>query len=346
MPEASEKLMGFNMKKLGIIANVNKEIIGGQSTKTFELMQFLDDEHIEYEIFDVSSSRSILALLRLYKCDELVIILATPGYLKSAFILLTLGKILHKKTHELVIGGIRYKYLINRPILRKLLCNKLHRIYVESSYLVEKYKEIGICNCEYMPNYKCLIKVEPKVISEGDTIKICTFSRINKYKGIDDAVEAISNLETKCDVILDIYGPIDETYKNEFQRIVQAMPSNCHYCGIHEGYDHVELLSNYHILLLPSKWEGEGMAGTILDALAAGLLVIAYYNENFIDVIVPYVNGFLLSDKRPYAIVENIQLVIQNYNLFNEMRMNAYKMFDNFLPRNALKPLLDRLEVL
>jgi len=51
--------------------------------------------------------------------------------------------------------------------------------------------------------------------------KLCTFSRVLKEKGIEDAINAVIKVNTDCGrevCTLDIYGQIDENTKMRFGR--------------------------------------------------------------------------------------------------------------------------------
>lgn len=84
---------------------------------------------------------------------------------------------------------------------------------------------------------------------------------------------------------LDIYGQIDEDYKEEFTAIISEMPAYINYKGMVQYDKAVDVLKEYYLLLFPTHYYGEGFAGTILDAFSAGVPVIASdwkYNSEII----------------------------------------------------------------
>lgn len=75
---------------------------------------------------------------------------------------------------------------------------------------------------------------------------------------------------------LTFYGPIQEDYKKNFLSQVEML-NNVKYGGFLDLRDekNYDILSEYDIMLFPTFWEGEGFPGILIDALIAGIPVIA-----------------------------------------------------------------------
>ncbi|MFR3494185.1 MAG: glycosyltransferase [Blautia sp.] len=63
--------------------------------------------------------------------------------------------------------------------------------------------------------------------------------------------------------------------KNGLNSCKASSPQYIRYKGMVPFNQSTEVLKNYDALLFPTYYEGEGFAGTIIDAFAAGLPVIA-----------------------------------------------------------------------
>src|SRR5690606_1561204 len=74
-------------------------------------------------------------------------------------------------------------------------------------------------------------------------------------------------------IIVDFYGPISESDERYFQENVEKF-DNVFYKGIVTPKDVYRVLSQYDLLLLPTRYAGEGFPGTILDAYISGVPVI------------------------------------------------------------------------
>jgi glycosyltransferase involved in cell wall biosynthesis len=76
--------------------------------------------------------------------------------------------------------------------------------------------------------------------------------------------------------------------------------------------------------LFPSRWEEPG-GGTILEAMARGLPVIASSRGGALDVIRDGKNGLMVPADDPTALAEAILRLIQNDNLVQKIRHEAIK---------------------
>jgi len=96
-------------------------------------------------------------------------------------------------------------------------------------------------------------------------------------------------------------------------------------------------------LLFPTYYEGEGFAGTILDALYAGIPVIASdWNFNT-EIIKDMENGLIVNINDPLEIKEAIRTLVERPNLRNEMGMNNLIKSKKYHPENVLKEFYDVL---
>lgn len=116
-----------------------------------------------------------------------------------------------------------------------------------------------------------------------------------KEKGIEDAVDAIMTANTELGFIafsLDIYGQIDTNQTQWFDDLQKRFPYYIQYGGSVSFDKSVNSLKDYFALLFPTYYEGEGFAGTLIDAYSAGVPVIASdwkYNSELVNENVGYV---------------------------------------------------------
>ncbi len=109
-----------------------------------------------------------------------------------------------------------------------------------------------------------------------------------KEKGIEDAIAAVKAVNkifgfTVCK--LDIYGQISETYESRFDEMKKEFKEEIQYCDCVNPSESVDVLKQYFALLFPTYYEGEGFAGTIIDAFSAGIPVVASdwkYNKEIV----------------------------------------------------------------
>ena len=111
---------------------------------------------------------------------------------------------------------------------------------------------------------------------------------MTKEKGIEDAVRAVCEINSMHSDIfaeLDIYGQIEDNQEEWLKKLQTLAPGYIKYKGMVPFSQSTKVLKEYDALLFPTYYEGEGFAGTIIDAFAAGLPVIASdwkYNSEII----------------------------------------------------------------
>ena len=159
----------------------------------------------------------------LVKCENIIILPAHNSLKIFVPFLIFFNSILKRKLHYIVIGGWLSSYLEENKKLKKDLKN-FDYIYVETSNMKKSLEEQGFKNVNIMPNCKDLkiLKEKELVYNINKPYKLCTFSRVMQEKGIEDAIEAVKTIKEKSKEIiytLDIYGQIDENYKERFFHI-------------------------------------------------------------------------------------------------------------------------------
>jgi glycosyltransferase involved in cell wall biosynthesis len=167
-----------------------------------------------------------------------------------------------------------------------------------------------------------------------------------KEKGIEDAINAVENINRKQGrkvFTLDIYGQIEESYKEKFVELKKNFPSYIHYGGLIPYDKSVEILKDYFVLLFPTYYHGEGFAGTLIDAMAAATPVIASDWKCNGEVIRPGKNGVLIKDCNAQKIEEELDQIVGNPNRWNAMKITTLEEAHRYEPEVAIKPLMDKI---
>lgn len=341
------------MKTVAVIGHFGfgKNLLNGQTVKTKiiaeELEKVLGEEQVLKQ--DTHGGKKKLLLLpfvflkTLAKCKNVVILPAHNGLRIIAPILFYLNKLFGRRLHYVVIGGWLSVFLEKRKSLEKIL-KGFHCIYVETTAMKKSLEEKGFSNIEIMPNCKNLpiLKEEELIFAKTEPFKLCTFSRVMKEKGIEDAVEAVKRVNEekgRTAFTLDIYGQVDAGQTEWFEELQKNFPEYIRYGGLVPFDQSVEVLKDYFALLFPTRFYTEGIPGTIIDAYAAGIPVISSKWENFGDMIEEKVTGLGYDFLKTEELYTILLAVAENPDSINQMKSACIQKAEAFLPENALQNL-------
>jgi len=324
------------MKKMVFIGGISQDgkVIGGETLKNQYFIDYLRRTNIDFDLIDVAGwrTRRVKVLLRLVKVclsrDTSIIILSTGSYGAYLFLkLLCLLKVKNKKIHYFVIGGMLPER-IEKGLFRKKYFKDYVHIYVETFSMKEKLEEMGFENVQRVPNFKTFIFNPPKEKTYSLPLKCVFFSRVVPEKGVDliiDAVKKLNNGKTK--VIVDFYGPIEDSYKPEFMRKISKSYA-LNYKGVLNPLfeDTYGILSDYDLMLFPTLFWNEGIPGTIIDAYIAGLPVLVNRWKNVSDIITDNTTGIIVENIDSAKLCQAMtDILTQKNGILQNLRINIMK---------------------
>lgn len=345
------------MKALSAIGHFafGKKCLDGQTVKTNivtdELAKILGNENVVK--FDTSGGVKRLialpfAILKALKKSKNVIIFPAQNGLKVIVPLLTFFNRFFKRTiHYSVIGGWLPDFLNGKKALTKRL-KKLDYIYVETNGMKNQLEKKGFNNVSVVPNCKNLDILDEQnlVLPNDEPYKLCTFSRVSVQKGIEDAVNAVKSINNnhgKVVFALDIYGQVDSAQTEWFDSLKNSFPEYIRYCGVVDYDNTTNVIKDYCALLFPTYYEGEGFAGTLIDAMAAGVPVVASDWKYNSEVVVDGVTGLLYQTHNQEEFVEKIEYISNNLPQWIDMKKNAIVKAKNYLPGEVVIKISDNM---
>lgn len=345
------------MYKIGIIGNFwgDKEATNGQTIKTKIIEKELEKNYKKENIINIDTYESKKHLFRtlkktieMIKTSENIIMLPAHNALKFfAPLLSILNKVYKKKLHYIVIGGWLPELLEKNKFLENSL-KQFNYIYVETKSMERKMHDMGFTNVEIMPNFKRIDRVSSNELKYNNKrpLKLCIFSRILYEKGIEDAINAIIEINQSYKetyFILDIYGKIDVNYENSFTKLMKDVPSYIKYCDVIPFYKSVEVIQNYYALLFPTRFYTEGIPGTIIDAYASGVPVISSRWENYSDMIVEGKTGVTYEFNNVNCLKKILIQIIEGDIELNKCKENCLEKALIFTPEKAMRVLINNL---
>lgn len=331
--------------KVAIIGHFGgtENITDGQTVKTKILYDELS-KATDWKISKVDTyykkkkpAKLLLDTLRCLLTTKDIIVLLSVNGMKFYFPLLWMfSKLFGTRVYHDVIGGNLDSYIKKYPKFKKYL-NSFKINWVETELLKEKVEAYGVKNCEVIPNFKRLNIADTTEVAREwvEPYAFCTFSRVMKEKGIEDAIEAIECINRKVGrkiCTLDIYGLVDAGYQKSFQEIMDASSDAIQYKGIVPFDKSVETIKGYYALLFPTFWDGEGFPGTIVDAFSAGLPVIATDWNCNAEILKNEVTGIIYPNAQVDSLYDAIIWMILHVEETELCRINCLKNAEKYQP--------------
>lgn len=331
------------------------ECLDGQTVKTKIITSELKREYTEEKIdlFDThyvkkKPIRSFFAVTKsVRKSDNIIILPAQNGLLYLPPFLVFLNFFFRKKLHYVVIGGWLPTFLQKHRFVANTI-KKFDYIYVETNAMKTALDADGFENVLVMPNCKKLniLKEDELVISESEPYRFCTFSRVMKEKGIKEAIDAVKKVNktfgrTVCS--LDIYGQIDPEEKVWFDELKLTFPEYVRYAGLVPFNQSTAVLKDYFALLFPTYYHGEGFAGTLIDAMAAGLPVIASDWKYNSEILIPNKTGVIYSLQEEAGLENAIFSSLKNTEEWNAMKPKCLEEAKKYSPEFVTRILKENL---
>lgn len=341
--------------RIGIVGHFGKglNLLNGQTIKTKIVAAELERVFGKDDIWKIDTHGGLKTLLKLplmlflalFKCKNVIVLPAQNGLLVIPPLLYVMNFVFRRKIYYVVVGGWMPNLILKRPFLTHCL-KRLNQIYVETSIVKETLEKRHFSNVSVMQNCKPLqiVPVWEFEKSRDNVFRLCLFSRVMKQKGVEHAVAAIIKMNEhfgKESCCLDIYGQIEQSEKDWFDKLQGSFPDNVSYKGIVPFDKSVNVLKNYSALLFPTLFFTEGIPGTIIDAYAAGLPVISSRWASFHDVVDEGKTGFGYEFGSPEHLCTLLEDLMSSPEKLNRMRTACIEKARQFLPENAMKMFVD-----
>lgn len=342
--------------KIGVIGRygANSDMCDGQTVKTKNLIHLMEKEYgipvfkVDTYYFRKNNVKLIFdTLICMFCCDHVFLMVSVNGMNFYLRVLYYLNKITRKHIYHYIIGSELLEMVAANPKLVKYL-NALDANWFEYGSGAHFLREKGVNNVSTLPNFKMLTPVREaeRYMPCDGKYGFCTFSRVMEEKGITDAIHAIANINERLGhtvAILDIYGPVEASYENEFKKLVSDHSDCVCYKGVADSQKSVEILKNYYALLFPTRWPGEGFPGTIIDAFASGVPVIASdWNANK-EIVQEGKQGIIYPGNTVETLENAIMWSLENREDMMRMRTESRRAFEKFTPKTIGRVIMEEL---
>ena len=173
---------------------------------------------------------------------------------------------------------------------------------------INKYFKIKSNKITLIPNFVDT-KIFRPIPTEKKEKSILYIGRLEKEKNLLNLIESFKYLDGYS---LDIIGKGEQKQLlvNKVKEL--DIQSQINFLGVIPNSKIPKLMNNYHILILPSLWEGNPKV--ILEGMSCGLICIGTNIPGIKEIIIHKKNGFLC-DKDSRSIAETIKYAYNNSNL-------------------------------
>jgi glycosyltransferase involved in cell wall biosynthesis len=256
-------------------------------------------------------------------------------------------------TVYLVIGGY-FPEGVASGRYRQEYYTGLKSIVVEGEMLKKALETTGLSgNVSVIPNFKPVKETYQKKSAETSiTTSFVFLSSISDSKGVDLLFEAASILiaDGFLQFTIDFWGPVEAEYKGTFHNLLDRYPDFCTYKGyiniLSQPDESYKQLAGYDCMVFPTRFEGEGFPGVVLDAYIAGLPVIASdWNMNR-EVVIHGKTGLIFPASDASALAARMKEIMLDKSVLPEMRENcnreALKYDAKTVIANQLIKIIDR----
>ncbi|MDQ3130584.1 MAG: glycosyltransferase family 4 protein [Acidobacteriota bacterium] len=207
---------------------------------------------------------------------------------------------------------------------------------LEKESLTRRWKNL---NVSILPNAIALDAI-PAIERENKEKTIIFFGRIHESKGLSEIIEVCEILKKegfrfqfKC------YGagPLKDFFIAEMSRI---LGDKFYYGGVVSGAEKWRALAESDIFLLPSRY-GEGLPLALLEAMAAGCVVVVSEMASIGAVIESGINGFLIEPRNVSQLIEKLKMLLSGKADLETISLNARKTVEE---KFNLRDYMNKLE--
>lgn len=341
------------MKTIGVcgVYGDGPAFSGGQPVKVKTMIRMLSDYYGSENIKTANTAgwkkNPVKMLTSCFKlaqeCNGIVILPAHNGLKVFLPLFLFLRKVYHFKLFYSVIGGWLASKAEKSPKLVSQLA-QLDGVWVETERMKSELQTLGLENITVIPNVKYFKETSSKHVElDSDTLHCCTFCRVIKEKGIEDAIKAVEiiNGQGLYRATLDIYGPIFEGYEQEFDLLMQCVPDAIHYKGCVEPSESVLTLCHYDVQIFPTHYPTEGIPGSIVDSYAAAVPVVASRWNSYDDIIADEVTGLGYEMGNISELVARLQELCEDKDKLSQMAHNCLKLYtEQYQPEKVINKIV------
>ncbi|MEX0661273.1 MAG: glycosyltransferase [Balneolaceae bacterium] len=334
------------MTKKLILIGPKTGIKGGANVAFNYLLDELDRRNISYTCIDMPGGNYsfkrffmiasyLIQFAKIIKKDSVISLHASNNSAIVYTILLdVIARITQSRLIIRVFGGQHLDFLGKKKSFLKnrvLKCYRRHTLLLETKAIVKKSKdEFGLNDVQWFPNSRP--DVAPKDLSSFDDskpLKILYLSQVRQSKGIDRMIKLAGYLsENDLKAEISVYG---EVFDEAFIREIDVLPEHViKYKGVVKSEDVYDVLRKSDLMVLPTRYAGEGYPGVIIEAINVMLPVMATKMDSIKELIDHNKDGLLVDFKEEEKVFSEIEQLIRDRSKLKDMHQNLHQKRNQF----------------
>lgn len=332
---------------IGPLGAVNR-MIGGDSYKNLHLTRRLESLKVNLRIIDTIECKKSLfkmayavLLILFHRRGKFIVSASSVGAYKLLKLMKWLGV---TDVIYWVVGG-DFPHLLNCEMVSPKPYANAKTIIVEGKRMEESLRICGLRNVITLPNFKAIEYVpEKKRVKVEPPIRFVFLSRIAEDKGcsyINRAAAMLNARGLSASYSIDYYGSIADIYKEQFMSEIGELP-NVEYKGFLKLVEisNYDVLAGYDVMLFPTFFYGEGFAGIFIDALIAGLPVVATdWNLNS-EIVRHGETGVVVENRNAERLADAMEMLIREPQKIEAMSKRCQSECMKYDVANLVTPAL------
>ena len=247
----------------------------------------------------------------------------------------TLDKLFEKMRPEQISMFLNHEQYdsLNDHKMEKQLA-KLDVIFPQNELIANAYRKFyKLNNVVVIENFRDVL-IEKKEYKFSDKLNLIYISRVCENKGIFDLLEAVNIVNKEnVRVTLTIYGDMQLSHDDE-KRFNSYLSDSIFYNGVINQENAINILKEYDLFVLPTKYHGEGTSGSLIESLISGTpVLISSYSQAKL-LIDDQKNGFIYEINNISSLVEKLEFIINNRNCLKTIGLAAQDLSKKYLFEN------------
>lgn len=174
-------------------------------------------------------------------------------------------------------------------------------------------------------------------VEKEKTPTLIFVGRLAKTKGVEDAIKTIADYKTRqaclrrqgrattSNIRLWIVGKGQPGYVERLKQLVSNLnlKENIKFLGFLPEKEKFERMARANLILVPSVREGWGLI--VPEAGSVGTPAVVYNSPGLCDVVENGATGLICQENTPENLAQNALKLLQNKNLYEQIRENAIK---------------------